>query len=901
VAEEPSRTETTRPLTETSGPHGTGLVGTMIGRYEVLERVGRGGMGEVYRVRDTLLRRVVALKRLAGRAAGTPTFRNQVLAEARKASRLNDPRIAAVHDVLEHDGEVLIVMEYVAGPSLREILSDEPDLDRFWGIAEDCVRALQVAHEAGLVHRDIKPENVMLDRDGRTKILDFGLARRMEIAGPSESVSTRSVSQGIEGGTPSYMPPEVHLGLPSDHRADLFSLGIVFYELLTGRHPFRAPTMGGLIERALHHDPPAPSDLNLDVPRDLSRVVLRMLAKKPEDRHPSATEVLHDLHTVQDGGRVRARRLPSARFSRRVRLTAGVGALAAAVAVALVVPGPLEGVRTWLGIDPLPDHVNLAVLPPRPDTPSPDAAPLALGLTSMLRDGLARLSSVPPLQVASLTGALREGVETPTVARQDLGANLALEIDLRVDDHTLAAKLELIDTASGRVLRRRDVPAGDSPRHFLETALHVVVDMLELPTGDLDPDHLLALGGAGAGTLDFHLRGLGRLLAARDTSDVRHAIDWFELGDRTDPGSALNLAGLARARYEMFRRTHDERWLGSAEDAAREAAALEPSRSGARELLAFVLWDRGLPEEAIDEMRRALELDPTSDDAIIALGRFHGRRGFVEAEEEIYRNAARERPHCWKPYYWLATKVYYEHGRFEEARVAFAEMIRRSPELHIGYESLGGLQVLDGEYDTAIATLNRAISLRPSAEALTNLGAAYFNQRDFDRAIRTFNQVLRLNHDDYLVWINLGDAYYLSPGKRSLAGDAYLEAIRLGREIIADRPYDVGALAHLARVFSRVNEPDSARSYMTAALRAEPDNPVVHYCAALTCWELGERDQAIDWLEQAVASGHPVRWLRDSPAFDEWRELPGFRELVRDDRPPPDPTTEPRRRQDAQT
>jgi serine/threonine-protein kinase len=337
---------------------------------------------------------------------------------------------------------------------------------------------------------------------------------------------------------------------------------------------------------------------------------------------------------------------------------------------------------------------------------------------------------------------------------------------------------------------------------------------------------------------------------------------------------------MARAYRRMYRMTQDDRWLTRAESTAREAIALDSTRADAHETLALALWDSGRPDDAVSQMRRAVELDPTDEDAVIALGRFHGRRGLVEEEEAIYREAADGRPHAWKPHYWLATKVFYEHGRFDEAREAFAEMIRRAPEHHIGYESLGGLQVLDGEYDEAAKNLQAAIALHPSAEALTNLGAAYFNQRNFDRAVDTFNEVFRHDFADYLVWINLADAYYFAPGRRGLADEAYRQGIRLGRAVIEDRPYDAAALAHLARAFATVGEADSARAYLDRALETDEDNPMVHYCAALTHWQLGERDRALDWLESAIEGGHPVQWLEDSPTFDEWRDVERFRSLV---------------------
>ena len=271
------------------------LSGTIARRFLIGERLGKGGMGEVYRAEDTKLKRIVALKRLAPHLRADPLYRRRFQEEAQRVSRFSDPHIASVYDVLEDRGEIFLVMEYVEGRTLRERLRHAITLDEFLDIAIQCAQALIAAHERGIVHCDIKPENVMLTNSGQVKILDFGIGKHLP---RSDQSSTIERSSSLAG-TPAYMAPEVLLEKCPDGRADIFSLGIVFYEVLTGHHPFLADTFVGTIDR-IRHETPAPMRIfNSKVPEQLEAVVGKAVAKDPAQRYPNARDLLQDLRLVQ--------------------------------------------------------------------------------------------------------------------------------------------------------------------------------------------------------------------------------------------------------------------------------------------------------------------------------------------------------------------------------------------------------------------------------------------------------------------------------------------------------------------------------------------------------------------------------------------------------------------------
>ena len=221
-----------------------------MGRFRIGERLGKGGMGEVYRAEDTKLKRTVALKRLAPSLRADSLYRHRFLEEAERASRFSDAHVAAVYDVLEEQGEIFLILEYVEGQNLRQRLREPLSLDEFFTIAIQCAEALVSAHRQGIVHCDIKPENIMLTSAGQVKILDFGVAKHLPRSDQSSTVDRA----GTFAGTPAYMSPEVLLEQAPDGRADVFSLGVVFYEVLTGQHPFMAGSFVATTDRIRRRD-----------------------------------------------------------------------------------------------------------------------------------------------------------------------------------------------------------------------------------------------------------------------------------------------------------------------------------------------------------------------------------------------------------------------------------------------------------------------------------------------------------------------------------------------------------------------------------------------------------------------------------------------------------------------
>jgi eukaryotic-like serine/threonine-protein kinase len=432
---------------QTPSPGTPSLTGTTIGRFTIGMCLGAGGMGEVYQAEDTQLKRTVAIKRL--KPTGQKAGRDELLKEARRASALNHPRIASVYDVFPDGNELFLVMEYIDGQTLRRRMDSPITIPEFCEIALQSAEALAAAHEKGILHGDVKPANIMLTQKGEVKVCDFGLSRRVY---STATADTASVRLGLAG-TPAYMSPEVLEERTVDLRADIFSLGVVFYEMLTNTNPFAVKALLGTMDRIRTYTPESLDHVNPAVPPKLAAIVSKMIEKDPESRYSQMQEVITDLREVKQS--LVAIERPGKR-SRRNRPWLVVAAVLIVLVVATLVVKRIQP-RT-------PSEVmNMAVLPFDVSRLDRDKQFFTYGLTDILNEQLSRLTLNRKLQIASAAETRARKVTNPQEARQQLGANIALGGSVEYLGDQIRITCSLIETASGRTLRSETVtvPATD--------------------------------------------------------------------------------------------------------------------------------------------------------------------------------------------------------------------------------------------------------------------------------------------------------------------------------------------------------------------------------------------------------------------------------------------------------
>ncbi len=855
------------------------LTGTSVGRFMVRSRLGAGGMGEVYRADDTALKRPVALKRLAPHLRTDVHYRERFFKEAERASSFSHQHIAGVYDVFEDKGEPFVVMEYVEGTTLRERLKKPISLEDSLKITLQCAEALVAAHEKRLVHSDIKPENIMLTHSGEVKILDFGVARRLPQKDPQAVTDSDAppVGGGLAG-TISYMAPEVLLNKEADGRADIFSLGIVLYEVLAGKHPFLGPNLITTTDRILHEDPPPPSQVNPSVPVELDQVVRRMLAKNPSQRYLSAAELLTDLQSFVAKGKLAIAR--PWKLSRGERWTLATAAAFLLILAVVTVPQLRQRLLRWSGRAPIPEQKSLVVLPFRAIGGGTNEQIYCDGMTETLTAKLAQLTGTHELAVAPASEVRARQVTSAEAARRDLGGTLSLAGTVFWSGEKVRINYELIDTKTMRQLRAGTITAEASdPFAVQDQVAEGATRMLDLALGPAERRAMVTHGTEVAGAYDFFLQGRGYMQNFDRPENIDNAINAFNQALKLDSDYPLAYAGLGEALWRKYENTNQMRFVESAREACNRALAIDPKVAEAHICLGTLFNGTGQYEKAVAEFKDVLEEQPTEDAAYRGLASGYENLGKIEEAEQTFQRAIRLRPQYWGGYNAMGV-FYFRKARYAQAAEMFKQVTRLVPDSTLGYSNLGGVQILQGHYSEAIPIFERAVAIRPSADAYSNLGTAHFYLRQFADSVRSYKESLKLNDQLYVVWGNLGDAYYWSSGEKPEATAAYRKAISLAIQSLRVNPRDATAMGNLAYYHAMQHEKEPALEFLNRALAISPGDPELLFNAALAYNQVGDANRAFVWLKKALEAGYSPTLVRDSPILDNLRRNPRFQNIL---------------------
>jgi serine/threonine-protein kinase len=860
------------------------LTGKTVGRFIIRAKLGAGGMGEVFRAEDTKLKRSVAMKRVPPELASDEKYRRRILKEAERASRLSSPHVAQIFDVLEEPSGIYLVMEYIEGESLRERLRRSMSLADFMKVAVECAQALVAAHEKNIIHCDLKPENIMLTPAGEVKILDFGVAR--EVVAPKQDPATRSLdtAQGTLRGTPAYMAPEVLLEQRVDARADIFSLGVVFYEALSGTHPFRAASFMATSDRILNVTPPPLSGINLEVKEGISRVVMKMLAKKPDERFPNAPVLLDELAAAREvitHPSLLPRHITAPALKRPLRWTAYLVISLFAVGIVVVVMLIWRRKPAGGGAPGGPSQQEqLAVLPFVAVGGSPEVVAFGDGLTETLTARLTQLAWNKPLQIVP-AGEVRAGhVKSAEEARQQFGANVILEGSLERSGETVRVTFSVVDPKTKRQLKAGTVTApASNPFEVEDLVVEDVAQMLSLyPVPGATPA-AASRGTQMPGAYDLYLEGRGYLRNYDRPENTEKAIGAFEGALRIDPNDALAYAGLGEAYLQKYANSNQAPWVASAREACQKAVALDVKLAPARTCLGLVDNATGQYEKAAKEFEQALSTQPANDDAYRGLATAQEHLGKVAEAEKTFRRAVEVRPQYWAGYDWLGN-FYFHQGRYAEAARAFSRVVALVPDNFMSYANLGGAYLATGDYGQGIEALKRSIAIRPTSGALANLGTAYYYLKRFDDAARSYEEAVERDPSDYLIWGNLGDADFWLPGHKDRSAQAYRKGIELGEAKLKVNPSNAPVLGSVGWFYARLGDKTRAFQNLNRALALSPKDPSLELNMALADVQFGRTDAALDSIEKAIAGGVTPKMVRDDPSFDPLRSNPRFQKLV---------------------
>jgi len=848
----------------------------VVSHYRVLDPLGSGGMGVVYRAEDTELRRSVALKFLFERAGADPEVHERLRREARTASSLNHPNICAIYEIGEDSGELFIVMEYVEGKPLSKLIRPEGlPVETIIRYGQQIASALEHAHDRGVIHGDLKPLNVIVTPVGDVKILDFGLARRGDPADfdkqTLETVSTQA-SAGFAGTMP-YMAPEQFEGAGASPRTDLWSLGVVLYEMASGTRPFHGENPYRLCTAILRNAPPA---VPPQLPPGLARVIYRCLEKEPGRRYQRAGEVRAALEALTASSDIGAA-APRGTSPRALR------AMLAAAAVLLAVAGSfaLRGgkLRKHGGSASVPAQVLLGVLPPASSDDTTQSA-FESGLAETLSSRLGELSPRHQLAVIPMSEMREKHATTIDAARQQFGVNLVLVLSVQRAADQARVNYGLVDARSRQQVHGGTITEAATDSFALQDRVfESVAAAMELQLAPQEKQSLAAHGTAQPAAYDFYLQGRGYLQDYVKLENVENAIALFQRALEKDSAFAAAYAGLGEAYWRKYQLTHDNHWADAATELCRTAAERGAALAVAHACLGRVFAGTGNYDKALEQYQRAVELEPTNDNAQGGLAGTYEQLGRLDDAEKTFKQAIAVRPEYWAGYNRLGL-FYQRHARYEDAAAMYSQVVSLAPDSFTGYYNLGGVRILQGNYAEAIPFLQRSLSIRPTADARSNLATAYFQMRRYSEAAAHFEEAAKMDEKNYLLWGNLGDAYYWAPGRRAEAAGAYAKAIELGEGKLRVNSRDAEVLSSLAMYHAMRGERKPALDDLRAALQLKPKSPDLLFNAGIAYQQLGETQPALDALEKAEAAGVSPATLRDTPNFDGLRANPRFLRLI---------------------
>ncbi|QNI33836.1 protein kinase [Alloacidobacterium dinghuense] len=848
------------------------LVGQVLLHYQVTERLGEGGMGVVYRAVDLKLKRTVALKFLPASQAVREEVKERFMREALASSALDHTNIGTLYSVEETtDRQLFLVMACYEGPTLAQKMARGPmSADDSVAIALQACRGLSIAHKQGVVHRDIKPSNLIFNSQGVLKILDFGLAK---LHGSPELTAPGSTL-----GTAAYMAPEQAMGNPADQRADLWSVGVVLYEMLKGRGLFNGSDLRSTIYAVVSKEPePIPR-----LPGLLQEVLSKALQKDPERRYQTADEMIAALEAVRGiafrlgSDDITLSRIgfdPTPKTTAKVQtpprrrwLVSGLVALVlVAAAIGLWIHGRrAAAVSSGKRIAALPlmavNTENAA------DASSTQA--LADGLRSQLIAALVdRERDNQGLWIVPAAQLTAQHVTDPAGARRTFGADLAITGSLAVSGEQLRIVLSSVDTATSKVLASEVIEGTKANLPALSQKMaRASTKMLGLKSGASSPaaDPLAGLTPADANT---YMASIGYLENWDKSANLDAAITGLEQVTKTAPNFALGFAALADCYRRRYETTKDIHALELADQNVSHAMQIRGDLPDVVLSLGEVRLLQGRYSEALSNFERVVTLDDRNDRAYRGLAKAYAATGLPDKAEETWQKAVALRPNSADAYTQLGLFELYR-SNYAKAVVELRRALSLAPANARYMSNLGVALLYAGSLAESRKVLQDSIRVEPNYAAYTNLGNLDLKQGRYAEAAADYENALEINKSDYHVWSNLAVAYSMTPGQKERAKDGFLHAATLCREALKANPNDAGMLSDLAMfVASEGDERQEPLVLIERALALAPQDTDVQFNAAETYESLGYRKEALDWVAKLITAGYPLDDINQSPVL----------------------------------
>jgi serine/threonine-protein kinase len=871
-------------------------------RFRIEQLLGEGGMGRVYKALDKELGRTVALKILQPELTKDPSVIMRFKQELLLASRISHRNILRIHDLTDYEGVKFITMAFIEGKDLNQLLKESRPLpiDRSLKMARQMCEALDAAHVEGVVHRDFKPHNVLVGNNDQVYVSDFGLATSFETA---KMGMTRT---GAFVGTPRYMSPEQVEGKQVDSRTDLYSFGLVFYEMVCGEVPFAGDSTWQVMYQRVKDAPKNVKQVNPNIPDNVADIIMHCLEREPGERYQSAKEILADIdaHRGPEMSVSSMYRMPpqggggSAAGSRSVQITLpakpplwlyatggtlllGLLFLAIPTTRHLVIKPPAEtevvNPEAVKALPPLSQGKYVAVLPFRVIGGDTSIGYVAEGLGEALSAKLFQLKGV---HVASSddTGKTDTKAPLPEVAKK-LGANMIVTGMVQGSANELRITVKLNNVAENKVVWNEEFSGLPADLLTIEDKIYgKLADALE---ANASPGDILA-GTAhptdNVDAYDSYLRGNNALRGPLNAKSIQTAIDYFNAALRKDPKFAKAYTGLADASLRMYEENKDSFWTEKALNAAKQAQALNDKLPEVHFSLGTIYASTGQTAQAIAELKRAQELAPNSDEGYRRLGDAYLAAGQKEQGIRALEKAVELNPYLWVNLNSLAG-AYLNTGDYEKALKYYQQVTQVEPQNQIGFANLGSVYVRMGRYEESIAPLETAMKLDPQPVVISNLGTSYFYLHRYADAVKQFEKAVQLNPGDETMMGNLADGYRAA-GQVQQANATYDRAIALAFRALNVNPRSATTMGSLALYYAKKGDMGQATAWIQRARGLDPSSVELMQTSAEVHALSGKPEDAIADLKKGLQHGLTTSSIESDPELDALRKRTDYQALM---------------------
>ena len=850
-------------------------------------------MGAVYKARDRELDRMIALKVIRPELATDPAILLRFKQELILSRNITHKNVVRIYDLGEAEGIRFISMEYVDGEDLRTLLHRHGKFSPKEAIAivEQVSRALDTAHSEGVIHRDLKPQNIMRDKNGRIVVMDFGLARSLGETGMTQT--------GAIVGTLEYMSPEQALGATLDQRSDIFSVGLIFYELLTGISPYAADTAIASLMKRTREEARSASDVDATIPKSLSAIVGRCLEREPANRYHSAVELLQQLTSWEANPNISADALSrmishpvvhKSRFNLDLPGKSWMWIAGAALTMVLAVfagravldrMGTSSG-ETVKGIPSLQQGKYIAILPLKQVGDEKVLGYVADGIEEALA---AKLFQLKEVHVASSdavdkVAAKNKGKDLPlSKLARALGVNLVLQGMVQGNTDKLRVTLNLDDATSGKRLWSQEFPGAPGDVLALEDQIYGnLATALDLKPTDAEQARVSSHPTENVKAYDLYLQGRNTLRNGHSQDAYREAVGLFERAIDKDSNFALAYTGLADSSLRMYGETKESIWAQKATLAAQQAERLSGNLPEVHLSLGSVYSTTGKNAQAVTELKRALELAPNSDEAYRNLGEAYNLSGQSDQGMAAYQKAVAA-----NSYYWLnhnaLGNAYFGLGDNAKALPEYQKVVEIAPDSPMGYEGIGSVYLREGKWSEAILQYQRALGLAPDSPTYSNIGTAYFFLKNYDEASKMYAKAVEMTPNDEQLLGNLGDAYRWS-GHSDQAAASYSKAISLAFQELQVNPRSASIMGDLGLLYAKKGDPVNAQQYTNQARAISPGDIQLIYSQAQVMTLIGKPDEGLKALRLALENGYSAEEAWNDPELQKLQAVPQFSQMV---------------------